>query len=114
LQLNQSLSIGYYLKEDLRQIWEQSGKRAAGKFLADWCARATASGIRQLKTMSKTLKEHPKGILTWYDHPITTGPLEGLNNKIKTLKRQAYDFLDLVYFKLKIYAIYLLTFELIR
>jgi len=113
LQLNQSLSVGYYLKEDLRQIWEQSGKRAAGKFLTDWCARATASGIRQLKTMSKTLKEHREGILAWYDHPITTGPLEGLNNKIKTLKRQAYGFRDLVYFKLKIYAIHLSKFELI-
>ncbi len=113
LQLNQSLSIGYYLKEDLRQIWEQSGKRAAGKFLTDWCARATASGIKQLKTMSKTLKEHRKGILAWYNHPITTGPLEGLNNKIKTLKRQAYGFRDLVYFKLKIYAIHLSKFELI-
>lgn len=113
LQLNHSLAIGYYLKEDLRQIWEQSGKRAAGKFLTDWCARATASGIKQLKTMSKTLQQHREGVLAWYNHSITTGPLEGLNNKIKTLKRQAYGFRDLVYFKLKIYAIHLSKFELI-
>ena len=113
LQLNQSLAIAYYLKEDLRQIWEQSGKREAGKFLTDWCARAKASGINVLKTMSKTLKTHRKGILAWYDHRISTGPLEGLNNKIKTLKRQAYGFRDLIYFKLKIYAIHLAKFELI-
>ena len=113
LQLNQSLAIAYYLKEDLRQIWEQSGKREAGKFLTDWCARAKASGISVLKTMSKTLKTHRKGILAWYDHRISTGPLEGLNNKIKTLKRQAYGFRDLIYFKLKIYAIHLAKFELI-
>jgi transposase len=113
LQLNRSLAIAYYLKEDLRQIWEQSGKREAGKFLTDWCARAKASGIRVLKTMSKTLETHRKGILAWYDHRISTGPLEGLNNKIKTLKRQAYGFRDLIYFKLKIYAIHLAKFELI-
>lgn len=113
LQLNQPLAIAYYLKEDLRQIWEQSGKREAGKFLTDWCARAMASGISVLKTMSKTLKTHRKGILAWYNHRISTGPLEGLNNKIKTLKRQAYGFRDLIYFKLKIYAIHLAKFELI-
>jgi transposase len=113
LQLNQSLAIAYYLKEDLRQIWEQSGKREAGKFLTDWCARAKASGIRVLQTMSATLETHRKGILAWYDHRISTGPLEGLNNKIKTLKRQAYGFRDLIYFKLKIYAIHLAKFELI-
>lgn len=113
LKLNQSLAIGYYLKEDLRQIWEQTGKRAAGKFLSDWCARALASGIKQLVTMANTLTKHRAGILAWYDHSITTGPLEGLNNKIKTLKRQAYGFRDLVYFKLKIYALHLSKFELI-
>lgn len=113
LQLNQSLSIAYYLKEDLQQIWEQSSKREAGKFVTDWCARALASGISQLKTMAKTINTHRKGILAWYDHRISTGPLEGLNNKIKTLKRQAYGFRDLAYFKLKIYAIHLAKFELI-
>lgn len=113
LQLNQSLSIAYYLKEDLQQIWEQPSKREAGKFVTDWCAGALASGISQLKTMAKTISKHRKGILAWYDHPISTGPLEGLNNKIKTLKRQAYGFRDVAYFKLNIYAIHLAKFELI-
>ncbi len=63
LERNTSLATAYYLKEDLRQIWEQPGKRAAGKFLKDWCARARASGIRVLDTMAKTLQRHRKGIL---------------------------------------------------
>jgi transposase len=113
LALNEPLAIAYYLKEDLRQIWDQDGKREAGKFLTDWCRRARASGIGVLQTMSKTLEKHRRGILAWYNHPISTGPLEGLNNKIKTLKRQAYGFLDLEYFKLKIYALHLAKFELI-
>lgn len=113
LELNEPLAVAYYLKEDLRQIWEQKGKRAAGKFLTDWCRRATASGIRVLQTMAKTLHQHRAGILAWYNHRISTGPLEGLNNKIKTLKRQAYGFVDLEYFKLKIYALHLAKFELI-
>ena len=110
---NEPLAVAYYLKEDLRQIWEQDGKREAGKFLTDWRKRATASGIGVLQTMANTLQKHRQGILAWYNHPISTGPLEGLNNKIKTMKRQAYGFLDLEYFKLKIYALHLAKFELI-
>jgi transposase len=113
LQLNSSLSIAYYLKEDLRQIWEQTGKREAGKFLTDWCKRAHASGIQVLKTMANTLLKHRRGILNWYDYRISTGPLEGTNNKIKTLKRQAYGIRDTEYFKLKLYALHLAKFELI-
>jgi len=37
-----------------------------------------------------------------YDYQISTGPLEGFNNKIKTMKRQAYGFRDMEFFKLKI------------
>ncbi len=113
LRLNEPLATAYYLKEDLRQIWEQPSKRAAGKFLKDWCARARASGIGVLKTMANTLEGHRTGILNWYSYRISTGPLEGTNNKIKTLKRQAYGFRDQEYFKLKLYALHLAKFELI-
>ncbi|MDO4588208.1 MAG: transposase [Planctomycetia bacterium] len=58
-----------------------------------------------LKRFAKSLRKHAWNILDWYDCPITTGPLEGINNKIKTLKRQAYGFRDMEYFKLKILAI---------
>jgi len=113
LQINASLATGYYLKEDLRQIWEQKNGRAAGRFLKDWCARAQASGIRVLQTMANTLLRFRNGILNWYRYPISTGPLEGTNNKIKTLKRQAYGYRDLEYFKLRLMALHLAKFELI-
>jgi transposase len=113
LDLNRPLAIAYYLKEDLRQIWEQESKREAGKFLTDWCARALASNIKVLQVMAKTMTTHRSGILAWYNHPISTGPLEGTNNKIKTLKRQAYGFRNQRYFKLKIHAMHLAKFELI-
>ena len=53
------------------------------------------------------------GILAWYDFESSTGPLEGVNNKIKTLKRQAYGYRDLEFFKLKIYAIHESNYKLI-
>ena len=106
LQLNAPLATAYYLKEDLRQLWEQPVQRAAERFLNDWCSRARASGIRFLQTFAKTFQRHRNGIPAWYDAPISTGPLEGLNNKIKTLQRQAYGFRDQDYFRLKIYALH--------
>jgi transposase len=106
LALNKSLATGYYLKEDLRQFWEQPDKRLATAFLNDWIRRAEASGIRILQQMGKTLAAYRSGLLAYYDVPITSGPLEGTNNKIKTMKRQAYGFRDHEFFKLKILAIH--------
>jgi len=56
--------------------------------------------------MAATLGGYLSGFLAYYDFPISTGSLEGLNNKIKTMKRQAYGFREREFFKLKIMAIH--------
>jgi transposase len=106
LRLNTPLATAYYLKEDLRQIWLQDNKRAARRVLRDWLARARASGIPMLVQFAATLEEYQEGILAYYQYRISTGPLEGTNNKIKTMKRQAYGFRDHEFFKLKILGIH--------
>jgi transposase len=106
LRLNQPLAVAYYLKEDLRQIWAQPNKRTARRVLRDWLARARASGIRILIQFADTLEAHQEGVLNYYHYPISTGPLEGTNNKIQLMKRQAYGFRDREFFKLKILGIH--------
>jgi transposase len=113
LRLNQPLACAYYMKDDLRQIWKQPDKARARVLLDDWIRRAAASGIRMLQKFAKTLAAHANGILAYYDHPISTGPLEATNNKIKTMQRQAYGFRDKVFFRLKIYALHLSTYALV-
>jgi transposase len=113
LALNKSLAVAYYLKEDLRQFWEQPGKKFATLFLDGWIKRAEASGIKVLQQMGKTLASHRSGLLAYYDVMITSGPMEGTNNKIKTMKRQAYGFRDKEFFKLKILAIHETRYELV-
>ena len=113
LRLNEPLATAYYMKEDLRQFWEQPDKSTARRILKDWVARAACSGIRMLQGMAKTIAAHREGILAWYDYPISTGPLEGTNNKIQTMKRQAYGFRDMEFFKLKIYAIHEAKYALV-
>jgi transposase len=58
-----------------------------------------------LQKFAKTLALHRRGLLTYYDYPISTGLLEGTNNKIKTMQRQACGFRDHEFFKLKILAL---------
>lgn len=113
LKMNAPLSAAYYLKEDLRQIWSQESKGVAGKVLLDWVKRAKASGVRMLSRFANTLAAHANGILNYYDYPISTGPLEGTNNKIKTLQRQAYGFRDIEFFKLKIYDLHSTKYALV-
>ncbi len=113
LQLNAPLATAYYLKEELRQFWGLPGKSIAKRFLNSWCNRAMSTGISQLITMARTLAAHAFGLLAYYDHPISTGPLEGTNNKIKTMQRQAYGIRDKEFFKLSIYALHMKKYALV-
>jgi transposase len=58
--------------------------------LMDWIVYAESTGIRMLQQCAKTLRFHAWGIPAYCDYPISTGPLEGIHDKIKTMKRQAY------------------------
>ena len=113
LRLNQPLATAYYMKEELRLLWSKSDKDEAETFLTDWINRATLSGVRMLMKFAKTLAAHRTGVLAYYDYPISTGPLEGTNNKIKTMKRQAYGFRDPEFFKLRILAIHETKYALV-
>lgn len=106
LRMNRPLATVYYMKEDLRQIWDQADKQTATRVLEDWIRRAEASCVKILQKFAGTLAMHRTGILAYYDCRISTGPLEGTNNKIKTMQRQAYGFRDKEFFKLKILALH--------
>ncbi len=103
LRLNQPLATAYYMKDDLRLVWKQEDQEAAAFLLDDWIKRAAVSGIRMLQQFAKTLAAYRSGILAYYDFDrLSTGPLEGTNNKIKTLQKMAYGFRDREFLKLKI------------
>ncbi|MEO5335061.1 MAG: ISL3 family transposase [Magnetococcus sp. YQC-5] len=107
LSLNQSLAAAYYMKEDLGRIWRQMDKVSAEFLLDDWIKRAVASGVGMLVRFAKTLTTHRDGILAFYDFDrISTGPLEGMNNKIGLMQREAYGFSDMEFFKLKIKSLH--------
>jgi transposase len=106
LAMNTPLNKAYYLKESLREIWTQINKEEAEKVLLDWVQQAQDSGVKQLKVMANTIMAHRTGILAWYDNHISTAKVEGINNKIKVMKRTAYGFRDDKYFKLRLFALH--------
>ncbi len=106
LELNEPLSQGWYLKEELGLLWEQESYAAMNHFLTQWCEQARQTGVRQLQQMAKTLQLHRQSILNWWKHPINNGRMEGTNNKIKTLNRQAYGYRDEDFFILKLLGLH--------
>lgn len=106
LKLNEPLSQAWYLKEELSLLWDQSSYAEMNRFLTQWCEQAQETGVRQLQKMAKTLLVHRRGILSWWQHPINNGRMEGTNNKIKTLNRQAYGYRDEEFFILKLLGLH--------
>jgi transposase len=106
LKTNEPLHIGYLLKEGLGLLWEQCSPEAMADFLKEWCQWAMDTGIRQMQQLAKTLTLHARGILNWWEHRISNGRMEGINNKIKTLLPQTYGLRDERYFTLKRYSLH--------
>ena len=105
--------MAYYLKEELNEVWEQEDEGAAQQLLMDWIVYAESSGIQMLHKFAQTLRTHAWRILAYYDHPISSGPIEGTNNKIKTMKRQAYGYRDQEFFRLKILGLHQTKYALV-
>lgn len=106
LKVNANLATSYYLKEELRRVWNQNGKEQAEVILFNWIKEARGSGIRHMTRLADTIEQHKDGLLAYYDYKISSGKVEGINNKIKTIKRQAFGFRDSDYFKLRILSMH--------
>ncbi len=102
LDANRALTIVYVLKDDLKHLWDFTYEGAAKRFWQQWYRRARRSSIEPLKKFASALKEKLHGVLAHCRWPLHTSLLEGINNKIKVIKRMAYGFRDQDYFFLKI------------
>ena len=100
LELNQNLSLVYILKDLLKKLWEEVNPVQVQKALEEWCQLAYESHLKPVMAFAKMLKKYAYGIYNHCRFPIHTSRLEGINNKIKVIKRRAYGYHDLEYFSL--------------
>ncbi|GAB6975095.1 ISL3 family transposase [Prevotella falsenii] len=106
LNMNRPLAQAYYLKESMREIWGQADKATASIVIDDRIKQAHSTKVPIIQKVANTIAMYRYGILAWYDCHISTAKVEGINNKIKVLKRNAYGFRDEEYFKLRLYALH--------
>lgn len=104
LAANRALLTVYLLKDDLKQLWRYRSEAWARRFWKSWKRRALRSGLEPLKVFVRRLEPYLPGILAHCRWPLGTNLVEGINNKIKVIKRIAYGYRDDVYFFLKIRA----------
>lgn len=110
---NIPLFQAHALKEQLRLFWEMDNGSQAAQFLLNWIDGVKCTAIQPLIKVAHTLENHLTELLNYYKHnKISNGKAEGINNKIKTLKRQSYGFRDIEYFKLRLYHLHAQKYRL--
>ena len=105
VQMNLKTVKSYLLKEDFQNFWEYSYPTSAGKFLDQWCFRAMRSKIDPMKKVAKMLRNHRELLLNWFHAKgaVSSGVVEGLNNKVKVTTRKAYGFRSYKAIRLALY-----------
>lgn len=102
LAANAPLATVYLLKTALKEVWFAPSVPEAARRWRNWYRMAIDSGLAPLILFAKRLKPYLRGILASARFPMNTSILEGVNNRIKVIKRMAYGFRDSAYFFLKI------------
>jgi transposase len=104
LSANAVLMTVYVLKDDLKEIWKQTSEPEARSLWEAWIQRALESGVQPLMQFAKRLAGYVEGIISSSRWKLNTSVLEGINNRIKVIKRMAYGYRDDEHFFLKIKA----------
>ena len=94
MQYNLKSVKAHLQREDFQRFWEYDSPTWAGKFLDDWCARVMRTNLEPMKKVVKTLQAHRELILNWFKAGgrLSSGTVEGFNNKAKLTMRKAYGF----------------------
>lgn len=103
---NKPNATAYAMKEQFRLFWLKNTRQQGMQFLVWWLMDAAETGIAALGSLARSLLHHADELLNYFDHRISNGITEGVKNKIKTLKRQAYGYRDMEYFKLRLYHLH--------
>ena len=105
VQFNLKTVKSYILKEDFQNFWTYTSAAWAGRFLDAWCTRTMRSRIEPMKKVARMLRTHRELLLNWFKAKgtISSGSVEGMNNKVKVTTRKAYGFRSYKAIRLTLY-----------
>lgn len=102
-EINEPIYKAMLLKESFLQIYYSKDVTDATEYLKTWTADAFSSSLEFFRNLAESFTEKKQYILNWFIRKISSAISEGINNKIKRLKRMAYGYRDIYYFRLKIH-----------
>jgi transposase len=84
----------HLLREEFQSFWNYASPHWAGLFLDRWCTKVMRSKIEPMKKTARSLRRHKALILNWFRAcgQVSTGAVEGLNNRLKVITRRAFGF----------------------
>lgn len=105
LKTNLKSIKAYLMREDFQRFWEYKMPAWSGKFLDDWVERTMHSNVEPMKKVAKMLRSHKELILNWFraNGELSSGVVEGLNNKAKLTMRKAYGFRSMDHLQIALY-----------
>jgi len=102
-EINQPIYQAMLLKESFLQIYSYRDIEEVKAYLQDWINEALSSSLEVFKILAQSFSQKMQYIINWFKKKISSAISEGFNNKIKRLKRMAYGYKDIEYFRLKIH-----------
>ena len=102
-ELNLETSRAWAIKEVFRSFWLCDTRQQAAKYFAKWYGWAIRSRLNPVKKVARMCKSHLGNLLTFFEHRLTNGPMEGLNNAIQGLIKKAFGYRNRERFKTDIF-----------
>lgn len=102
LEGHSKVAVCYAMKEEMCELFEITDPDESKRRWEQWFEAAKASGIEQLVKFAELKEKRLDGLVSHAEYPISTGKLEGFNNKIKVAKRIGYGYRNDDYFFLLI------------
>ncbi|HAM52757.1 MAG TPA: ISL3 family transposase [Nitrospiraceae bacterium] len=105
LKTNLTSIKAYLMREDFQRFWTYHMPAWADKFLEDWANRTMHSNVEPMKKVAKMLRSHKELILNWFraERGLSSGIVEGLNNKAKLTIRKAYGYRTMKHLQIALY-----------
>ena len=109
LSANKRIQTAYLLKEEFYQLWNYRSEAWARKFFENWKSQLKWQRLKPFEKFAKMIEDHWDGIASYCkdENKVKLGFVEGANNKIRVIQRNAYGYRDEEYMKLKIITAFL-------
>ncbi len=102
-EINEPIYKAMLLKESFLKVYDYESPEEAQSYLENWIKDAFSSTVETFRVIAESFRDKLQYIINWFKKKISSAISEGINNKIKRLKRMAYGYKDVEYFRLKIH-----------